>query len=168
MEALVSKLKNFWYYYKIPLGIGLAVVVIGLYLGLQSAAAPEPDYHIGLISTTPRSDAELAVLTDSFAHVGADLNGDGKVLVQLHTYFVDLADDSPNAGVANANKVAALDADLIGSVSGIFLTEDPRTLQQATGELFPDAPVSYGDGLYLCVRRDAPDAYIELVEAAAP
>ena len=31
-----------------------------------------------------------------------DLNGDGQVLVQLHTYFVDLADDSPNAGVANA------------------------------------------------------------------
>ena len=168
MEAFVSKLKNFWYYYKIPLGIGLAVVVIGAYLGLQSAAAPEADYHIGLITTTPRSDAELAVLTDSFAHVGADLNGDGQVLVQLHTYFVDLADDSPNAGVANADKVAALDADLIGNVSGIFLTEDPQTLREVTGELFPDVPVSYGDGLYLCIRRDAPEAYMQLMEAAAP
>ena len=168
MEALLSKLKNFWYYYKTPVLIGLAVLAAGAYLYLPSAAAPEPDYHIGLISTTPRSDAVQAVLTDSFAAVGTDLNGDGQVLVKLHTYFVDLADDSPNAGVTNADKVAALDADLIGKVSGIFLTEDPQTLRDITGGIFTDAPIPFGDALFLCIRSDAPDTYMQLAEAAAP
>lgn len=168
MDAFFAKLKNFWYYHKIHTGIVVFIAVVGIYLGAQSLGAPEPDYHIGLISTTPRSDAALAELTDSFAAVGTDRNGDGDVLVQLHNYPVDLADDSPNAGVSNADKVAALDADLIGNVSGIFLTEDPQTLQAVTGELFPDEPLSFGDGLYLCIRSDAPDAYKQLAVAAAP
>lgn len=168
MDAVLAKVKNFWYYYKIPVGIVLAVLVIGAYFAIQSAGTPEPDYHVGLITTTPRSDAQLAMLTDSFAAAGTDRNGDGQVLVQLHTYFVDLADDSPNAGVTNADKVAALDADLIGGVSGMFLTEKPQALQAVTGEIFKDAPVSFGDGLYLCIRSDAPDVYQQLAEAAAP
>lgn len=168
MENLRKKLSNFWFYYKIPLLIALAAAAAALYLGLQSAGTPEPDYHIGLISTTPRSDAQLAVLTDGFAALGADLNADGQILVRLHTYFVDLADDSPNAGVSNADKVAALDADLIGGVSGIFLTEDPQTLLAITEGIFTDAPIPYGDRLYLCIRNDAPDAYRQFAEAAAP
>ena len=164
----MEKLRNFWYYYKTHLLIALAVALVAGYLGFQRLTTPEADYHIGLITTTPRSDAQLAVLTDGFAAVGTDLNGDGQVLVQLHTYFVDLADDSPNAGVTNADKVAALDADLIGGVSGIFLTEAPQALQSITGDIFPDAPVSFGDQLYLCIRSDAPDVYRQLAEAAAP
>lgn len=164
----MDKLQNFWFYYKKHLLAALAVLAVIVYLSVQSAGKPEPDYHIGLISTTPRSDTQLAVLTDSFSVVGNDLNGDGQVLVQLHTFFLDLADDSPNAGVSNADKAAALDADLIGKVSGIFLTEDPQTLQAITGRIFTDAPVPFADGLYLCIRSDAPDAYRQLVEAAAP
>lgn len=168
MDAFFAKLKNFWYYHKIHVMIAAAVLAVAVYLGAQSAGVPEADYHIGLITTTPRSDAQLDALTNGFAVNGTDLNGDGQVLVQLHTYFVDLADDSPNAGVNNSDKVAALDADLIGRVSGIFLTEDPQTLRSITGSIFPDAPLSFGDGLYLCIRGDAPDAYRQLAEAAAP
>ena len=159
MDALIAKLKNFWFYYKVPVMIGLAVVAVSIYLGAQSAAAPDADYHIGLISLTPRSDDQLAELTDSFARKGEDLNGDGQVLVQLHTYFVDLADEDPNAGVNNADKIAALDADLIGKMSGIFLTEDPRTLQDVTAGLFEEPFPEYGDGLYLCLRKDAGEEY---------
>ncbi len=168
MEAVCAKLKNFWYYYKIPVGIGVLVLLVGLYLGLQSAGQPEADYHIGLVGVTPRSDAQLAVLTDGFAVAGQDLNGDGQVLVQLHTYFVDLADDSPNAGVANADKVAALDADLIGKVSGIFLTEAPEVLNTVTNGLFAEDYLLYEDGLYLCIRKDASEAYQILLDDSAP
>lgn len=168
MDVFFAKLKNFWYYYKIPVIIGILVLGVGIYLGAQKAATPKADYHIGLISTTPRSDAQLAVLTDGFAAQGEDLNSDGQVLVQLHPYSVDLADEDPNAGVKNAEKVAALDADLIGKMSGIFLTEDPETLQTVTGGMFMEPFPVYGDGLYLCVRNDAEDVYVSLAEAAAP
>lgn len=165
MEAFVAKVKNFWYYYKIPVGIGLAVLVVGVYLGLQSAGTPEPDYHVGLISTAPRSDEQLEALTAAFAAAGQDRNDDGQVLVKLHTYFVDLADDAPNAGVANADKIAALDADLIGNVSGIFLTEDPEAIQSATNGLLAEPYLPYEDGLYLCIRGDASEDYRQLFAA---
>lgn len=165
MDAFFAKLKNFWYYYKIPVGIGLAVLVIGAYLALQSAGTPEADYHIGLISVTPRSDEQLAALTEEIAAAGQDRNGDGQILVKLHTYYVDLADESPNAGVNNANPVAALDADLIGNVSGIFLTEDPETLQSVTNGLMAEPYPLWHDGLYLCIRANAADAYQLLFEA---
>ena len=168
MEAVIKKLKNFWYYYKIPVGIGIAVLLVVLYLGLQSAGQPEADYHIGLVSVSPRSDTQLAALTDGFAAAGRDLNGDGQVLVQLHTYFVDLADDSPNAGVVNADKVAALDADLIGKVSGLFLTESPEVLNAVTNGLFEETYLPRKDGLYLCIRKDAPEAYRSLLDSSAP
>jgi len=164
MDAFFAKLKNFWYYYKVPVGIVLAVLIVGAYLTLQSAGTPEPDYHIGLVSTTPRSDEQLAALTDEIAAAGQDLNGDGQILVQLHTYFVDLADDSPNAGVQNADKVAALDADLIGGVSGIFLTENPDTLQSVTNGLFSEPYLLWKDSLFLCIRTGAPEAYQLLFE----
>ena len=32
MDAFFAKLKNFWYYYKIPVMIALAVVAVSLYL----------------------------------------------------------------------------------------------------------------------------------------
>ena len=159
MDAFFAKLKNFWYYYKIPVLIALAAAAAAAYLGLQKAAAPKADYHIGLVTVTPRSEAQLDMLTDGFAVRGQDLNGDGQVLVQLHTYFVDLADEDPNAGVNNAQTVAGLDADLIGNVSGIFLTEDPQTLQAVTDGLFEEPFCEYADGLYLCLRKNAEDVY---------
>ena len=165
MDAVFAKLKNFWYYYKIHTIIAIAVLAAAAYLGLQSAAEPDPDYHVGLISTTPRSDEVLAVLTDGIAAKGADLNGDGQVLVRLHPYYVDLADDSPNAGVNNHEKIAALDADLIGSLSGFFLMEEPEKLQAVTENILEEPYLTYSDGLFLCIRKDAPEHYRALYDA---
>jgi hypothetical protein len=164
MDAVFAKLKNIWYYYKIHIGIVLAVVAVTVYLGVQSAAAPKADYHVGLISTTPRSETELAMLTDSIALAGEDLNGDGEVLVQLHTYFVDLADDSPNAGVTNHEKVAALDADLIGCLSGFFLMEEPEKLQAVTDSILEEPYLPFSQDLQLCIRKDAPEHYRTLYD----
>lgn len=165
METRFAKLKNFWYYYKIPVGIGLLVLIAAVYLSAQSAGTPEPDYHVGLISTTPRSDAALEALTDSIAAAGEDRNGDGQVLVKLHNYPVVLGIDAETAVPDNYEMVAALDADLIGSVSGLFLTENPDSLQYATNGLFAELCLLYEDGLYLCIRADGNEGYQALFEA---
>lgn len=167
MEALIARLKNFWYYYKVPTGIVIFILIVGIYLACLSAGTPEPDYHIGLVSTTPRSEQSLAALADAFSAAGEDRNGDGRVLVRLHPYYVDLADDSPNAGVANADKVAALDADLIGGVSGIFLTEAPEVLNSVTNGLMAQPYLPYQDGLYLCIRADAAEHYRALLNGVS-
>ena len=165
MKSYVSKLSNIWYYYKIPIVIVLVVLAASVYLRSQSARAPKADYHIGLVSTTPRSDEAMKALEDSFAAAGYDRNGDGQILVRLHTYPVDLADDSENAGVNNHEIVAALDADLIGHTSGLFLLEDPDTFQAVTQGRLAEPFLSFRDGLYLCIPRDADEPYQQLFQA---
>lgn len=165
MDAFFAKLKNFWYYYKIPVGIGIAVLLVTVYLTAQSAGVPEADYHVGLISITPRSEEALEALTHRIEAAGTDLNGDGQVLVQLHNYPVDLSDDTETTDPAYFEKVAALDADLVGNVSGLFLMETPEVLQYATGGLLDESYLPYEDGLYLCIRGDAADIYRDLLNA---
>lgn len=161
----MDKLRNFWFYYKKHLLIGLAAVLTVGYLSLQKLSDPKPDYHIGLVQTLPCSDEELHQLEKRFAAAGEDRNGDGEVLVQIHTYFVDLADESENAGVANAQTVAALDADLIGGVSGIFLLEDVETFRRITNGILSEGSIPLENGLSLTFRQDADPAYLALADA---
>ena len=166
-EYSMKKLENFWFYYKKHLLIALAVLLAAGYLAIQKAAAPEPDYHIALVKATPCTEEQLRDWEDRFATAGEDLNGDGDVLVKIHTYFVDLADASPNAGVNNAQTVSALDADLIGKVSGIFLLEDAATFREITGDILEPEPVFFDQGLSLLPRNDADSAYKILAENLA-
>lgn len=155
----VKKLENFWFYYKNPLLIALAAVLVLGYLGLQKASTPEPDYHIGLVRSTPLTDDALLRLEHDFSAAGEDRNGDGQVLVQIHTYYVDLAAASPDDQV-----VCALDADLIGKVSGLFLMEDAPTLRAVTNGILSDTLSVLDNGLELAPRRDAPEYYLALAE----
>ena len=161
----MDKLRNFWYYYKKHTLIALAALLVIGYLSAQRLGSAKPDYHIGLVQALPLPDEELNALADTFAAAGEDLNGDGEILVQIHPFYVDLADSSDNAGVNNAQVVAALDADLIGNVSGIFLLENPETFHRITDGIVQDTAIPFGNGLYLTVRRDATDRYIRLADA---
>ena len=159
MEQLRKKLQNFWFYYKIPLVVALAALLVLSYLGIQSRSTVQSDYHIGLVRESPCTDAALQSLNEIFTTAGEDRNGDGQVLVQIHTYYVNLSDDSENAGVRNAEVVQALDADLIGGVSGLFLLEDVDTFQRITNNLLSDSIVATENGLYLTIRKSASESY---------
>lgn len=155
-----AKLENFWFYYKKHLLIALAVLLVLGYLTVQQLGTDEPDYHIGLVRELPCTDAELQSLEAMFTAAGTDVNGDGQVLVQLHTYYADLAGDAPGAEV-----VQALDADLIGNVSGIFLLEDVDTFQRITNHLLSDTVAATESGLSLAIRKNVSDAYSALFKA---
>ena len=159
-----KKLQNFWFYYKKHLLTGLAVVMVLAYLGIQKITTVKPDYHIGLVRASACTDGMLQELEDLFTSAGTDVNGDGQVLVQIHTYYVDLADQDENAGVSNAEVVQALDADLIGGMSGIFLLEDAETFRRVTGDILSGSVIAVDNGLYLTIRRDAAAAYTTLAE----
>ena len=159
-----KKLQNIWFYYKKHILIGLAVVLVLAYLGIQKLTTEKPDYHIGIVRSESLTAEEMNTLTAAFTAAGQDLNGDGQVLVQIHTYYADLADDSENAGVNNAEAVQGLDADLIGKMSGIFLLEDVDTFQALTNGIVSADVISMDYGLFLTVRNDAPEAYTDLIE----
>ena len=158
MEKMISKLQNFWFYYKKHLLIALAVLAASGYLLIQQANTQQPDYHIGLVRSLPCTEEERSALEALFTAAGSDLNGDGQVLVKLHTYYVDLA------GNGDADVIQALDADLIGNVSGIFLLEDVATFQRVTNGLVSDPLLTLEGGLSLTLRAGAADAYGNLID----
>lgn len=160
-----KKLQNFWFYYKKHLLIGLTVALVLSYLGIQKLRTVKPDYHIGLVRSVPLPAETLNTWEGIFAAAGEDLNGDGQVLVQIHTYYVDLGDNSQGAGVSNADTVQALDADLIGNMSGIFLLEDVDTFQRVTNGLLANSEVPFDNDLFLALRKDASAEYIALADA---
>lgn len=49
VEKWIQKVKNFGWYYKTPLMIAAAVIIVLIYLALQTVGVSEPDYHIGLV-----------------------------------------------------------------------------------------------------------------------
>ena len=160
----MKKLENIWFYYKKHLLIALAVILASGYLLQQKTVTPDADYHIGLLQALPCTEAEADALEARFASAGVDRNGDGQVLVQIHTYFVDLTDDSPNAGVNNAQTISSLDADLIGKLSGIFLVEDVETFQKITDNILDPVVTDFDMGLAIGLRKDADNDYITLFE----
>lgn len=159
MDKFRKTVENIWYYYKIPILIAVAVLAAGLYLGLQTASTPEPDYHIAIVRAMPLRDEERKEMEEAFMAAGQDVNGDGRVVVQIHTYYTDLSSSDPYA-----DTVAALDADLIGHVSGIFLLEDVAVFQQITGNVLENVISHYSHGLFLGLRKGAPEEYQNLVE----
>ena len=118
----------------------------------------EPDYHIGLVRQIPCTEEELAALEAEFIRAGTDVNGDGQVAVKLHTYYLDLTD------AADAQVVQALDADLVGKVSGIFLLEDVEAFRAVTNGILAEGEIPMDNGLFLTVRKDAPAHYTDLIK----
>lgn len=153
-----KRLQNFWFYNKNYVLIALAALLVLGYLGFQKANTAEPDYHIGLVRASACTEEELHALENTFTAAGADVNGDGQVLVQIHTYFVDLADST------NADAIQALDADLIGSMSGIFLLEDVDAFQNATNGILSETIIPMDNGLQLATRKNADEVYLVLAE----
>ena len=160
----MKKLQNFWFYYKKHLLIALAALLVLGYLTWQDGEGGKPDYHIGLVCGVQLTDGDLAALQDRIAAAGVDVNGDGEVMVQIHTYYVDLADDSLNAGVRNEQTIAALDADLTGNVSGIFLVEDVAAFREITKDVWGDEIPGFDGNLYFALRQDADEIYKTLAE----
>ncbi len=162
MKNFMDELKNWWWYNKRFVLIGLVVLAICAYMFIQSANEVEPDYFVGMVSTAPRSAEELAVLEKRLTAAGEDLNGDGEVVLQLKSYSVDLNDQSTSAGYNSSEKIVALDSDILAGISGIFLLDDPEAFQEKTEGLLLEPIVEIEPGLYVGLRFDAAETYIAL------
>ena len=158
----IAKLKNWWWYHKKLVLLAALAAAALLYMGIQDRQTVKPDYHVGLVSTTPFSPEQISQMEEVFRMAGEDRNEDGQVTVQIHTYAVNLADEDPNSGYYNHEILSALDGDLVGNMSGIFLLDDPETFQRITGGILSDTVVSGEYGLFLTVRDDADAAYHQL------
>lgn len=136
-----EKWKNWWYYHKWHVVIGLIALlcVAGLIRDIVSNRNNQPDFQVAYISATSLPDDTAAALESALAELGEDLNGDGQVLVQVNQYTFSLDSMDYSSVIAGST---LLMADMSNSDSIFFLMEDPEVFQEQYQIL------SYSDGVY--------------------
>lgn len=126
-KRLISRLENFWYYHKVHILIALLALLVFVPPLWELVTAIQPDYSVAIVSRQFYEDAAIDRLQEALTGNARDLNGDGRVLVTVMYYQVDLKQPAKND-----TGVSALDGDLIAGKSGLFLLEDPQTFQRAS------------------------------------
>lgn len=95
-----SKWENFWYHHKLKFWLILFAVVAVTVVVVQTVTKDDPDYRVLLLSEHRYTDKELAKLAKLLEAYGEDVDGDGKVEIQIENclYSPDL-DQSKDSGI---------------------------------------------------------------------
>ena len=132
-----EKAQNWWHYHKfIVLGVVLGIIAV-VWIVKDTVFQTRPDVQVGYIGRHDLPIDTVNALQDALTPYCTDLNGDGKVVVQVNSYTVDF--DSENASADAYTQMAGvtrLSADL--GESGtlyVMLIEDPAGFQGSTGAL---------------------------------
>lgn len=128
----MKKWKNWWYYYKWYVTIGIILLgilcnVAGNALGLFRKT---PDFQIAYIGKSELPPDTISALEQAFASIASDFNKDGEVIVQINQYI----DGIQNTDAETAYYEYASEISLIGDISDcesyFFLMEDPSQFQR--------------------------------------
>lgn len=141
--------RNWWHYHKWHVGIGVIVILIIGNLVWHAVTQVHPDCRIAYVGAYPLSEEEAAAWESRLSALGADFNGDGKVVVRLNQYPTGgSGDDLMYAAASNVKLVADLDS----CESYFFMLEDPEGFQAdyevLQGDWFP-----VENGLFLARRE---------------
>ena len=163
MSEKKEKWKTWWWYHKVHVLIAATALAVVLYSVLPGLLAAKPDYSVALITTEGIPDGTMAALKERFEQAADDANGDGKILVDVVHYGADLSGETE--GTVNYMEASKLDADLVGSVSGIFLLDRPAGFRANTAvTIEPETPckelaffkgISLPEGMAVTIRTDS-------------
>lgn len=131
-----EKRRNWWHYHKwhVVIAAVLALCAGNILWNILGIGEIKPDYSIAYVGTTPLSEETAGALRDGLAAISSDLNGDGKVAVELQQYVSVNTGDSDSLYFAQAARVHLV-ADITDCKSYFFLLEDPAGFQEATSAL---------------------------------
>ncbi|QAT48412.1 hypothetical protein EQM14_00675 [Caproiciproducens sp. NJN-50] len=121
-----KKWENFWYYHKWHALVLLAAAVFLIFLA-RDLTRPGADYEIGLVTANGFPQEAVGLLEKNIAKCGEDLNGDGRVTVQIDSYAAGA--ENGGSGIQAANQVK-LEADLSAGDCMLFLTDADSFSQQ--------------------------------------
>ena len=108
-----EKAENWWHYHKmIVLAVVLGIIAVA-WIVKDVAFQTRPDVQIGYIGRYDLPEDTVTALQDALTPYCTDLNGDGKVVVQVNSYTVDFNAESNNADAySQMAGVTRLSADL--------------------------------------------------------
>ena len=138
-DSRKAKWENFWFYHKWHVLIVIAVILTAVFFIHDLTSKVNPDYQIAMITQTTYPTEVTESLENQIAQHGTDLNGDGKVIVQVNSYVI--ADNSSSGTAADPNMqmagVVKLSADLSEGTSMIFITDEASFKdEQKKGQIF--------------------------------
>ena len=129
-----EKLANWFHYHKwwIVVWAFLLLSVGSILWSALGIGKVRPDYVFAYVGDTALPDGCAAALEDALAALGQDVNGDGRVVVELRQYVsnanLDSSEDTLMYGYAAD---VTLIADITNGDSYFFLMEDPEGFQKA-------------------------------------
>ena len=128
-----EKALNWLYYHKLWLIAGAAVLlVVGTMLwNILGIGQVKPDYVFAYVGKNELPEETAQALTEGLASLGQDVNGDGRVKVQLNQYATARSGEPETALYYNYAADSRLLADITARDSYFFLMEDPKAVQQS-------------------------------------
>lgn len=138
-----QKMRNWWHYHWGWAAAGVLLAGFCVYYGsvmLGKAAAPEPDYQIGILAREADvlRDETRQTWEEELASCADDRNGDGQILVQIVCFAFSL-EESPGGDLyqeyANAAGMIRAGSALQEGECCILLMDDPVGIQSYTGIL---------------------------------
>ena len=136
-----ERVANWWHYHKWHMAIGAALLFALLDIGLHVAGfgREAPDYQFAYVGSRLLPDEAVTALENALSELGADCNGDGRVLARLNQYAdATVSGDADAAMYAYASNVRLM-ADLQRGDSAFFLLENPQEFQRNYDILSGDA-----------------------------
>ena len=126
-----AKAANWFHYHKgwLAAGAVLLAVVGSMVWNILGIGQVRPDYRFAYIGDNEMPQEQAAALSEALATLGEDVNGDGKVKVELRQYAMDRGGDAETAMYYGYAADVVLMADLTEAESYFFLVEDPAGVQ---------------------------------------
>ncbi len=116
-------------------GIVLCVAIVAyvactMIRGALGIGTVQPDYQLAYVGSSALPEDTAAALAAALEQLGADLNGDGQVKVQVNQYYTAADADTETAAMTAYAAEVTLIADIQDCESYFFLLEDPEDFQQ--------------------------------------
>lgn len=148
-----EKRANWWYYHRIHICVGAAVLLLLASFVWELVSKVEPDYQIAYVGGYALEDGAAEKLEARLTELGLDRNGDGRVVVQVNSFVMNEEDP-----MAYATQIS-LTADISVGTSTFFLLEDPVSFQADYGVLTMEDGSVFDDGMDPagCIRRRLED-----------
>lgn len=119
-----EKRKNWWFYHKWFVLLGVLLAVIAADIVWNSLSQAQPDYRFAYVGRNPLPEDTVSALRAALEELGEDADGNGKTTVEILQYVsgTDFSEET-------ASRVTLV-ADIVECESYFFLLEDPESFQQ--------------------------------------
>ncbi len=130
-----ERIRNWWDYHTGWVVFGIVVLIMAIFLIRDMFFRPRPDYDVGYVSVDPLPEEVLTALRDRLQEMGEDVNGDGRVIVEILSYSMGFDEQSLLDVDAVSSGMTRLTGDLMSGDLYVMLLTDPEGFQRRMGSL---------------------------------